>query len=268
MIDHDRLFKELLGTFFAEFVDLFFPDLANLLERDSLVFLEKELFSDVTAGERGEADLVVRARLQGQESFFLVHVENQSRPRFPYRMFRYFARLHEKHQLPVYPIALFSFDEPKWAEPSVYRVEFPDFLLLDFHYRTVQLNRLNWRSYLQQPNPVATALMAKMNISLAERSRVKLECLRMLTTLRLDRARMQMISGFVDTYLRLSSEEKRRFTQELAKISPAEQGARCADYHQLDGRWACAGSADHSAAAIEAAHRGTGAERPGANRNS
>lgn len=47
MIDHDRLFKELLGTFFAEFVDLFFPDLASLLERDSLVFLEKELFSGV-----------------------------------------------------------------------------------------------------------------------------------------------------------------------------------------------------------------------------
>ncbi len=25
MIDHDRLFKELLSTFFVEFLDLFFP---------------------------------------------------------------------------------------------------------------------------------------------------------------------------------------------------------------------------------------------------
>ena len=36
-------------------------------------------------------------------------------------------------------------------------------------------------------------------------TRVKLECLRLLATLRLDPARMQLISGFVDTYLRLSA---------------------------------------------------------------
>lgn len=225
MLDHDRLFKELLGTFFVEFVDLFFPDLAHLLERESLIFLEKELFNDLTAGERLEADLVVKARLQGQESFFLVHLEAQSKtqPQFGYRMFRYFARLHEKYQLSVYPIALFSFDEPKRPEPSVYRVDFPGFAVLQFNYRVVQLNRLDWRGYLKQPNPVAAALMSKMNMAPAERARVKLECLRMLATLRLDRARTRLISGFVDVYLRLTAEEEERFEQELATIAPVER---------------------------------------------
>ena len=37
-IDHDRLFKELLTTFFVEFIELFFPKLAAVLERDSIVF--------------------------------------------------------------------------------------------------------------------------------------------------------------------------------------------------------------------------------------
>ena len=41
MIDHDRLFKELLCTFFREFVEAFLPEVATYLEPDSLVFLDK-----------------------------------------------------------------------------------------------------------------------------------------------------------------------------------------------------------------------------------
>ncbi len=37
------------------------------------------------------------------------------------------------------------------------------------------------------------------------------ECLRLLTTLRLDPARMQLISGFVDTYLDLNAAEEQVF---------------------------------------------------------
>ena len=75
MIDHDRLFKELLSTFFVEFIELFLPELAAYLDRHSLVFLDKEIFTDVTSGQRHEADLIARAKFRGQDSFFLVHVE-------------------------------------------------------------------------------------------------------------------------------------------------------------------------------------------------
>lgn len=73
-------------------------------------------------------------------------------------------------------------------------------VILQFNYDVIQLNRLNWRYFVQQQNPVASALMAKMNIAPEERRQVKLECLRLMATLRLDRAKMQLISGFVDTY--------------------------------------------------------------------
>lgn len=101
MIDHDRLFKELLTTFFVEFVDLFLPEVSAHLERDSLEFLDKELFSDVTAGEKYEVDLLVRARVRGEVAFFLIHLEHQSSPQagFGKRIFRYFARLHEEYDL-------------------------------------------------------------------------------------------------------------------------------------------------------------------------
>ena len=96
MIDHDRLFKELLTTFFVEFIELFLPSVARYLDGDRIEFLDKEVFTDVTVGERHEADLVVKARFRGQDTCFLVHLESQSvrEPSFAKRMFRYFARLH------------------------------------------------------------------------------------------------------------------------------------------------------------------------------
>lgn len=80
MIDYDRLFKELLTTFFVEFLELFFPQVIAYLEPSSITFLDKEIFTDITAGEQYEADLVVQVKFREQETFFLIHVENQGQP--------------------------------------------------------------------------------------------------------------------------------------------------------------------------------------------
>ena len=225
MIDHDRLFKELLSTFFIEFIQLFFPDVMNYLEPDSVTFLDKEVFTDVTAGEKYETDLLVQAQFQGQSSYFLIHIENQSynQADFNKRMFRYFARLHEKYDLPIYPVVIFSYDQPLLAADDSYQLEFPDFRVLEFNYQVVQLNRLNWRDFLNQPNPVASALMAKMQIAPEDRPKVKAECLRLLVTLRLDSAKMQLISGFIDTYLNLNESEEQAFRDEIGTIESEEK---------------------------------------------
>lgn len=225
MIDHDRLFKELLTTFFVEFLELFLPEVLVYIERDSIEFLDKEVFTDVTAGVRYEADLIVKVKFRGQDTCFVIHVENQSYKQqdFDKRMFRYFARLYEKFDLPVYPVVLFSYDYPKTPELNSHQIAFPNKVVLQFNYDVIQLNRLNWRDFVRQQNPVASALMAKMNIAPAERRQVKLECLRLLATLRLDPARMRMISGFIDTYLRLNAQEQRLLKADLATIEPKEQ---------------------------------------------
>ena len=112
MIDHDRLFKELLTTFFVECIDLFFPDVVGYLQPDSATFLDKELFTDIPGGERREADVVVRAQFRDRPAFFLIHVEHQAdaQAEFGRRMFRYFTWLYEKYALPVYSIVVFSYD--------------------------------------------------------------------------------------------------------------------------------------------------------------
>lgn len=226
-MDHDRLFKELLTTFFVEFVALFLPDMAAYLDPTSLEFLDKEVFTDVTAGEKHEVDLVAKARFRDQEAFFLVHIENQASPQsdFPKRMFTYFARLHEKYDLPIYPVVLFSYDAPQRPEPKQYRVAFPGRTVLQFEYVVIQLNRLSWRRFVGIQNPVASALMAKMRIAPKDWPRVRSECLRLLATLKLDPARSRLIGGFIETYLQLSAEEMRQYEREFARLTPAEQEA-------------------------------------------
>lgn len=66
MIDHEsalhtlreRLFKELLSTFFVEFLELFLPQVARLIDRDSVGFLPQEYFADLTTGETKVIDLL------------------------------------------------------------------------------------------------------------------------------------------------------------------------------------------------------------------
>ena len=225
MIDHDRLFKELLSIFFSEFIELFLPDVAGYIERDSISFLNQEIFTNITSGERREVDLLAQVRFRGQETCFLIHVENQSYSQagFERRMFHYFARLDEKYSLPIYPVVIFSFDTPQRLEPHRYQVEFHDRKVLDFNYVVIQLNRLNWRDFLSSQNPVAAALMAKMKIQPEDRPKVKAECLRLLATLRVNSAKMQFISGFVDTYLRLNEAEEVTFEAELNRMGLSEE---------------------------------------------
>ncbi|WP_341528206.1 DUF4351 domain-containing protein [Nostoc sp. UHCC 0302] len=225
MIDHDRLFKELLSNFFPEFIELFFPDVSAYWKPDSVEFLPQEMFTDVTEGERKIVDLIVRASFQSQDALFIIHLEHQSYSQagFNKRMFTYFARLHEKFALPVYPVVIYSHDSPQTPEPNTYRIEFPGWTVLEFNYRVIQLNRLHWQDFVNQLNPVASALMSKMRMQTQERPTVKLLSLQLLASLGLNSAQVQLISGFIDTYLDLNSEEEAVFQEQLARIEPSQE---------------------------------------------
>ena len=223
-MDHDRLFKELIGTFFLEFLELFLPEVRSFIEAGSVEFVDKEIFVDVTSGERLEPDLVAKVKFKGLPAFFIIHIENQHQAQksFGRRFFRYFSRLYDKYDLPIYPVVVFSFDSPRKPQIDVHRVAFPNKVVMEFKYEVIQLNRLNWRDFINRPSPVAAALMARMNIALGDRVRVKLECLRLLVTLRLNKARMRLISGFIDKYLSLNVVEQARFNDEIKSLAAEE----------------------------------------------
>jgi hypothetical protein len=232
-IDHDQLFKQLLTTFFLEFLELFTPEFFAAIDPQSLEILPLEYFTDIDAGERKAMDVIIRVNLLGRPNApessrvsVVVNCEHQSTTKadFNRRLFFYFAQLHRKYLQPVYPIALFSFDEPYRPERDSYQVRVPGLQVMDFNFLTIQLNRLDWRAFLTQRNPVAAALMAKMKIDPADRPKVKVECLRMIANLKLDKARTFQLSGFIDNYLQLNSVEKQQFQVEVDKIKlPTER---------------------------------------------
>lgn len=228
-IPHDRLFKELLGTFLFEFFQLFLPELAACVDPNSLALVDKELFPE-GEGER-RADLVARAQVRDgaeeRESFFLIHLEHEAQNReprlFPQRMLQYTLHLHQRTGWDVYPIALVSYSKPKRVLTDRFEIRCAGFEALSFRYRVIQLNRLNWRDYSRTLNPVAAALMSRMGIEPQDRPLVKLACLRLLGKLELPPGQGRMVGRFFENYLRLEPVEEELFHHEFDKLSPREQ---------------------------------------------
>ncbi len=222
-IDHDRLFKELLSTFFEEFVLLFFPRVYEHVDFNHLSFLSEEVLTDVTAGEKHRVDLLIETKLKGEDGLIIVHIEHQSyiQPAFSERMFIYFSRLFQKHRRRILPIAIFSYDATR-NEPSSFTVEFPFWTVLDFRFLTIELRKLPWREYIRHDNPVAAALLSKMGYNEDEKVEVKKEFLRMLIRLELDEAKQRLLFGFFETYLRLSDEEEIRLRNEVNTMEEKE----------------------------------------------
>jgi predicted transposase/invertase (TIGR01784 family) len=222
-IDHDRLFKELLETFFAEFIELFFPAAARSIDLKHIQFLQQEIFTDVTAGEKRKVDILVETRLKDEPGLILVHVEPQAyeQKNFNERMFIYFSRLYEKYRRKIIPVAVFSYDRVR-DEPDRFELGFPFLEVLNFRFYKLELKKLNWREYIQSDNPVAAALLSKMGFKPEEKVKVKLEFMRMLVRMKLDPARMELLAGFFETYLKLNREEEEQYNRELGKLDSKE----------------------------------------------
>jgi len=65
--------------------------------------------------------------------------------------------------------------------------------------------------------------MSKMQMDIQERPTVKLVSLQLLSSLGLNPAQLQLISGFIDIYLKLNTAEQASFDRELARIEPVQQ---------------------------------------------
>ncbi|RXI96232.1 transposase [Anaerobacillus alkaliphilus] len=218
-VDHDRLFKQLITTFFEEFVLAFFPDIYEHLDYNHMTFLHQEVFTDILKGRKGVVDILAETKLRGNDTIILVHIEPQSTYAHDFndRMFFYFSRLYEKYRCPILPIAIFSYDDMK-PETDFFHIHLPFKQVLSFHYFTVHLKRKNWRELINQPNPVALALLGKMGYDQDEKVKIKLEFLRMLLKLELDPARQTLVAGIFEKYHILSVSEENELDKYLKQI--------------------------------------------------
>ncbi len=94
--------------------------------------------------------------------------------------------------------------------------------MLKFNFYKLELRKLNWREFIKSDNPVAAALLSKMGYRKEEKVQVRIEFLRMLTRLKLDPAKTELIGGFFHSYLKLNQQEQEQFEEEVSRLSKKE----------------------------------------------
>lgn len=197
--------KELIKTFFQDFVEPFFPQVAGSIHFTSVKFLEQENFTDIHVGEKRRIDILAEVKLKEQDQIILIHAEPQAsyQIEFNERMFIYCSRLYENYRKPILPFAVFSYSDRRTVL-NQFKIDVPSYSVLTFHYYQIHLINKKWRDFIRKDNPVATALPSKMNYTKRERVQVKLEFLRMIYRMDLNPAQMTLIYGFFETYLKLN----------------------------------------------------------------
>ncbi|GAB2556969.1 RpnC/YadD family protein [Gracilibacillus alcaliphilus] len=194
-----------------------------MINFSTLRFLEQEVYTDILKGEKRRIDILAEVTLAGKEKIVLIHIEPQAsyQKEFHERMFIYCSRLYEKHRKPILPIAVFSYTNKKEV-PTQFNLDFSTSNIIRFQYLQVHFIREDWRKYIRSVNPAATALLSKMGYTRQERVQVKLEFLRMLSRLELDPAKMELLQGFFETYLKLTDEEEVQMKKEITKLPKQE----------------------------------------------
>lgn len=224
--DHDRLFKQLIQTFFREFMEAFFPQIYESIHFSIVSFREQEVFTDIIIGEKCRIDILAEVEWNKESQIILVHIELQAsyQKEFHERMFIYCSRLYEKHRKPILPIAVFSYTDKKEV-PAMFTMNVPSLEVLKFQYLQLHLVTKNWRAFIKKDNPAAAALLSKMGYTKNERVQVKVEFLRMVSRLELNPAKTELIYGFFETYLKLNEREEEQVRDEIEQL-PEEEANR------------------------------------------
>ncbi|WP_168123415.1 Rpn family recombination-promoting nuclease/putative transposase [Paenibacillus sp. HB172176] len=207
-VSHDEAFKKLLQTFFAEFLELFFPEVNALLDHSHTRFLMQELLVDIVGEERRSVDLLLETKYKSLDAYVIIHLEPQSykQANFNERMFIYFSRLVERHRKEhklIIPIAIFTADQVHY-EPDTFSMEIPGHIILHFQFLKLELRNQNWRQFIDSDNPIAAALLAKMGYNEEEAREVRKTYLRMILQLqqKLDQAKLSLLMSVADLYFK------------------------------------------------------------------
>lgn len=220
---HDLLYKNLLHSFFEEFLELFFPDVHEHIDFQSITPLSEEVHTDLHKGTSRRLDIVVETKLKHTDVLIIVHIEPQSSVQtdFHERMYHYFSLLYNRYRKPIVPIAVFSYEQ-NWNK-NHYEMKLPFFHVLTFNFLTLHLRKRNWRDFIDSNNPVAAALLSQMGYTESERIEVKKEFWRMLVRMQIDPARQNLIYGFFESYLKLTDIEEEIFMTEIGKLQEADK---------------------------------------------
>jgi hypothetical protein len=230
----DSPWKEILEVYFEDFILFFFPQVhAEIDWSRGYDFLDQELAQVLRDAELGKrlADKLVKVwKLNGEETWVLVHIEIQSQEegQFGERMFVYYYRLRDKYDLPIASLAILG-DERDTLRPEPFESElwgcevsfrFPIIKLLDYLPR--------WAELEASQNPFAIVVMAHLktketrNDSVA-RKEWKFKLTRSLYEQGYEQQDILNLFRFIDWILELPEGLKQSFRNELEEYERERQ---------------------------------------------
>ncbi|PCJ19616.1 MAG: hypothetical protein COB02_07675 [Candidatus Cloacimonadota bacterium] len=228
--DHDAIFKQVLTSFFKDFIEMFLPILALQIDFNNIEFIDKEIFHHGTSRSRTFLDLVCKASMldkNQKEKLILVHIEVQSTKdnKMAERMLDYYCHLRIKHHLDVVPIVLFA-DDAKWRKEvkNSYDMSFNNETFLHFEYKQIKLKHLNVKDYMNSKKPLAYALMAKMDLSHVDKKELMGQIAKFISNGRISKNKQALLYTMCYKYLILNNEDREVFNDSLEGITLEEKG--------------------------------------------
>jgi hypothetical protein len=214
MASHDPLFKRLLQRFFADFLRIVAPDVAERLELSVAVFLDKEL--NLPTGDR-IVDLLARVPVRtepGKALLVHVEIEARARPGMGERLREYHRWIQSRHSGQLLSIVVYLRGGRGGVREEVAKDDLAGPGLPGFRYVAFGLERCLAVDYLSRPEPLAWALAALMKPGPLSRARLKLDCLLKISESSLHDEEHGMLVNCIETYLQLSPRE----AEELAAL--------------------------------------------------
>jgi hypothetical protein len=224
--DFDTPWKEILDTYFQDFMAFFFPKAYNdIIWSKKYESLDKELqkaVRDASLGKRLVDKLVKVWRRDGKETWVLVHIEIQSQKEsdFSKRMYIYNYRIFDRHDHTVVSLALLCDEYPDW-KPNEFgyklwnfelAIKFPVVKLLDY--------KDQWDMLEKSRNPFAIVVMAHLKAQETrnndqDRKLWKINLTRMLYKKGYGKQDIINLFRFIDWVMQLPQELEDEFWQEM-----------------------------------------------------
>src|SRR5690625_3285679 len=95
-IKHDQLYKELISTFFQEFLDVFFSEVHKHINFQRITLLSEDVLTKLLYGDARRLDIVIETSFKDTDIMIIVHIEPQSyrQTDLNERMYHYFSLLY------------------------------------------------------------------------------------------------------------------------------------------------------------------------------
>jgi O6-methylguanine-DNA--protein-cysteine methyltransferase len=217
--------KETIRLHLKEYFELFFPDLAKRMDFDTAEFKDKELialFGDQDQFKYTDALILIKIKLDDAEDWILIHWEHMGyKPSvFEERMLHYFSGIYFQYRKIILPIVMFT-DPAKWRKPvsNTYKMELPDYPIVDFHYNIIKLKNYTPESLIQKApsNPLVWAYLPLTDFPKEDRPIIKAKAESgVLKTGKTGRHKATLLS-LIDQTLSLTKSENEQYLNLIEK---------------------------------------------------